>query len=379
MTQETQGTFTPDPKDFSMPNWLIKSSISTGAKLTYMTLTTCAGGKTYTWPSQEFLSKAASVSVRTVQRHLKELSSFGLIRIGRREVMGTIKTVYYFLNHALMEFGRKRTSISKQAPKMVKEAGPEGDNLTYAHDKNSTTEHDKNASALNKVEGYKSINKHPLPPTENLNADQLTQQGENYFLGDEKNPIWEKIKCGLTKILSASEMGIWIDPLKFELNESLPILRFPNQFFMDWVKKNFKEELILLFQKNGFENLRFELFTEEQRKFIEEQQAREAKKDFLAGQEAKKQRAAQELENLDALTPEEQFARLWEAYPVKKEYDKARRFFLQLSRCNERPKLSVLLKSVKNHQRQDRWWREHMPPLLVNWLKNKKWLDKPYE
>lgn len=84
-------------------------------------------------------------------------------------------------------------------------------------------------------------------------------------------------------------------------------------------------------------------------------------------------------EDLEALSPDEQFDRLFEVYPVKKEREESRLAFLKLKRLGIIPDLKTLIKSIKDHLNHDRWWREHMPPLLVNWLNKKKWKDVAYE
>jgi hypothetical protein len=43
--------------DFRMPEWLLKTELSAGAKLTYSVLACCASGRDFVWPSQEFLAQ----------------------------------------------------------------------------------------------------------------------------------------------------------------------------------------------------------------------------------------------------------------------------------------------------------------------------------
>jgi len=116
--EKKNGTFTPQPSEFAMPKWLVKCGLSTGAKMVYMILTTCAGRKDFAFPSQEYLSQAASVCVRTVQRHLRALADYGLIRIDKRQVHGTMRTVYCFLNHAVMGFEKKAFEATAEKPKL---------------------------------------------------------------------------------------------------------------------------------------------------------------------------------------------------------------------------------------------------------------------
>lgn len=85
---------------------------------------------------------------------------------------------------------------------------------------------------------------------------------------------------------------------------------------------------------------------------------------MIAAAEAEK-RARAEIENLP---PASKFDLLFSAYPVKKEREKAEKIFMRLFKKAELPPMTVLFKSIKDH-----WWREKMPPLLCNWLSNKKW------
>jgi len=51
---------------------------------------------------------------------------------------------------------------------------------------------------------------------------------------------------------------------------------------------------------------------------------------------------------------------------------------MRLHQKGELPSMSDLFRSIKEHQAQDRWWREKMPPLLSSWLAKEQWKDKPY-
>ncbi len=165
--ENQSGTFIPNPNDFAMPKWLVKCELSMGAKLVYLILTICAGRQDFAFPSQEFLSRATSVCVRTLQRYLKALSDFGLIRIDKRKVHGTMRTVYCFLNHAVMDFEKKRPAASVEEPNPAT-AGPGGgvlENLSYEGDKSVRERGDNFSTASYKEEkAMERIITPPYPP-----------------------------------------------------------------------------------------------------------------------------------------------------------------------------------------------------------------------
>lgn len=92
--QTVAETYVPD--GFLIHPWILKMNLTMGAKLAYSVLATCAKGRDYAWPSQSYLARCLSCSVRTLQRYLKELAADNLIKIGKKYLMGRTRTIYYF-------------------------------------------------------------------------------------------------------------------------------------------------------------------------------------------------------------------------------------------------------------------------------------------
>lgn len=92
------------PEGFQMNGWLLQTNLSNGAKLAYSVLAICCGGRSYAWPSYEYLTVCLSASKRTVQRYLRELETHNFIKIERQYVKGQMRNVYRFLNHAQLIF-----------------------------------------------------------------------------------------------------------------------------------------------------------------------------------------------------------------------------------------------------------------------------------
>lgn len=77
-------------------NNIITANISHIALRVYLLLLSmCFGDKDYCFPSQAYIAEKLHVSVRTVQRALKELEKIGYIKIKRR---GSISNLYTVLN-----------------------------------------------------------------------------------------------------------------------------------------------------------------------------------------------------------------------------------------------------------------------------------------
>lgn len=128
-----------------------------GAKLTYSVLANCCNGRDHVWPSQAYLAKCLSSSVRTVQRHLKELVDSGFIKISKKYLMGKTRSIYCFLNHALVSFEPKTASTASKNP--VKKAVK----LAKSSTTKTAKQGDKNDISYNKEESF--IDNNNIPPT----------------------------------------------------------------------------------------------------------------------------------------------------------------------------------------------------------------------
>lgn len=78
---------------------------------TYCALADYSNKKGYCWPKMETLAKTLKCSVRTIQRHIKELAEKGLIEIvKRRRIKGKLSSYLYKIVHIahLASTGHKR-------------------------------------------------------------------------------------------------------------------------------------------------------------------------------------------------------------------------------------------------------------------------------
>ena len=139
------------PDNFRLNPWLLKTELSMGAKLTYSVLANCCNGRDHAWPSQAYLAKCLSISVRTVQRHLKELVNAGFIKIDKKYLMGQTRSIYIFLNHALVLFEPK-TQQAKKTPgkKCENQSRTEATKVTLSDASKTTNRGDKNSVSYNK-------------------------------------------------------------------------------------------------------------------------------------------------------------------------------------------------------------------------------------
>jgi len=155
--QSVAETYVPD--NFRLNSWLLKTELSMGAKLTYSVLASCCHGKDHAWPSQDYLAKCLSISVRTVQRYLKELVGYGLIKISRQHLMGQTRSVYIFLNNVLVSFE------SKKASKPDDQAAAKTTKTTARKASKTTNQGDKTAPPIIRKKALLIIiTISPLPP-----------------------------------------------------------------------------------------------------------------------------------------------------------------------------------------------------------------------
>ncbi len=181
----------------------------------------------------------------------------------------------------------------------------------------------------------------------------------------------------MTSVLSDSDVKIWIEPLRFEIGDAQPVLRFPNQFFMNWVKKHYEPSLAEAFRQHGLSEPKFELFTESQLQALERRQTEEALA-ALAGTEAKASRPETAEEDVEALSLEDQYARLYQAYPRRECRENGWKVFSRLHRANRLPKISKLIRAVNRAKSENQsWQRENgrYAPQIHKWLLERRWMD----
>lgn len=87
--------------------------------------------------------------------------------------------------------------------------------------------------------------------------------------------------------------------------------------------------------------------------------------------------------NASRFTPEkkteEEFTRLWEAWPVKQGEYEARNWYRRLRRMGVLPVMETLLSAVQNLKEHDCRWKRGYAPNLGNWLRGRRWNDLPYQ
>ena len=86
-------------------------------------------------------------------------------------------------------------------------------------------------------------------------------------------------------------------------------------------------------------------------------------------------------DELSKLPLKKQFELLANEYPLKKSQWMAWEIFSRMSMHKELPNISILLKSICNHKSTDTSWNKdggRWIPALSKWLKERRWMDKPY-
>ena len=90
MHHSNQSAVTVDNRFAMIPHWLILSNISDGALRLYAVLMKYAeGGTLQAFPSRARLAADMRKSVKSVDRHLKELEALGAVRVQRRKKAGS--------------------------------------------------------------------------------------------------------------------------------------------------------------------------------------------------------------------------------------------------------------------------------------------------
>ena len=106
-------------RDFTMvQNEILNLELSGQAFKLYCILKSyCFNDKTICFPSQKTLAYRLNKSVRTVQRALKELVKFGLVKIKRR---GSISNIYELnMNHHKAKDNSKRANIHEKLNSLI--------------------------------------------------------------------------------------------------------------------------------------------------------------------------------------------------------------------------------------------------------------------
>ncbi len=364
-------TYTIGYGKFRVQEWLLKAKISTSAKMTYTVLATCSGGKDHTWPSQKYLADQLMVSVRSIQRYLQELVRAGLITICWERIKGCSRRVYWFLQNKI--------------------TGPDSPNPVVQNRNSGTTkmvdQHDNLSPHLDNKE--KVIEIPPFPPSVESNlitfpaACGAGGNFENRNFGEfVDNQQWQEAKEKLHQ--EYPEISPLLNLLTSRMTDSGFILEGPNHIFMAMIEKNHGKKIEIALKQAGVLFFSYGIQPAETMKKIEENfQAVEA----LRAEANRKAQAATILaarvaeDELSKLPLKKQFELLANEYPLKKSQWIAWEIFSRMSMHKELPNISILLKSICNHKSTDTSWNKdggRWIPALSKWLKERRWMDKPY-
>lgn len=364
-------TYTIGYGKFRVQEWLLKAKISTSAKMTYTVLATCSGGKDHTWPSQKYLADKLMVSVRSIQRYLQELVCAGLITICWERIKGCSRRVYWFLQNKIM--------------------GPDYPDPVVQNGNSGTTkmvdQHDTLSPHLDNKE--KVIEIPPFPPSVKGNlvttpaAFEAGGDFENINFGElVDNQQWQEAKEKLHQ--EYPEISPLLNLLTSRKTDSVFFLEGPNHIFMDMIEKNhgrkienaLKRSGVLLFSY-GIQHPEIMNRFEENYQVVEAQRA-EANREAQASSILAARIAEDELSKLPL---KQQFELLANEYPLKKSQWMAWQIFSRMANINELPNISILLKNIRNHKAMDASWNKdggRWIPALSKWLRERRWMDKPY-
>ncbi|QAZ66102.1 helix-turn-helix domain-containing protein [Solidesulfovibrio carbinolicus] len=108
---------------------LEKQEISLGARCTYGVLAQVSGKSDHCWPSQKYLAERLGVSIRTIQKYLKELVRLGFIAILSGHDGET--NTYQLLPHPLVlcELESRAARVSSTPATPEKSSGGHGENI----------------------------------------------------------------------------------------------------------------------------------------------------------------------------------------------------------------------------------------------------------
>ena len=356
-----------------LPDWLMKMDLSSGEKLTFNVLATCSGGRDHAWPGQKYLAERVSVSIRSIQRYLSELAKRGLIAISRERIKGKWRCVYTFLRPG-QECGSEEGG-DKLSPQAVKQENPKAECPSYCH-----LNSDKMSPSLNKEESIKG--KEYTPPTPTTSEPMAEQTliagsvgGESVETENEKkapeDPIWSQVKERLWAELGESVVRGWMEPLKFERKEHTVILQAPNPFFLKWLKEHYADGLRNSFQAIGYEvRLEVEEITPEEKLLRQQPPA-------STPSAAAAIRPPQEEPNWGAMTLEEQYKKIYEAYPRVGKFWRGLQVFRKLIKQEDTPAPGKLVQAIAKQAETDSWQRENRRyvPNIAKWLLERGWLD----
>lgn len=189
----------------SVPNVILTSSLSFGAKTIYSLLLMFAWQEKETFPGQARLAQAAGCTERTVRTYLNELKKEGLITWKQR---GLTKTNVYYINSLDSFSDRKDSSGQDRKQSDKKNTSGSDRKSTSAHDRKHTSDKEytdqKNTDQKDTVRvsndsfhssldtrGPQKLNQKPEPGTDtqniNIEPPEVTMKGDLTSAGFNKN------------------------------------------------------------------------------------------------------------------------------------------------------------------------------------------------
>ena len=151
-------TFTPRGKIHGpiLPQFVLETSLSFGAKIMYALLCNYASEKDHCWPSQTTLAARLSCSVSSVKKYLAELVGSNLVHVRREQYRSS---VYYMLEPAHL-----KGNSSEDAMPDVRAA------KCGCHQSNSACSQPK-SGYINTLNKQREIQNPPLPPVHPAASD----------------------------------------------------------------------------------------------------------------------------------------------------------------------------------------------------------------
>jgi hypothetical protein len=286
-----------------------------------------------------------------LQRFLYELINSGLIEKAKRFIKGKTRNIYRFLTNSLSADRHDKLSPRPQPAGKVLPPGPS----------DCRERHDKSSPSLIRNETDKEEYTPPTPQALGLEPSQAADPE----VGCGGDSVWLQVKERLLADISPGNFKTWVAPLRFERrDQKTVVLLAPNPFFLSWVQQHYSTEISQAFQDVGIEvRLEVDLTPKEEKPHPSVQAA------------ATRPTPAQEVD-WEALTVEDQFEKIYAAYPRKEKFWDGLRAFKRLVKqgeCSAR----LLIKAIFRQKNTDSWNREdgRFVPQFHNWLLGKRWMD----
>ena len=171
-------TFTPRGKIHGpiLPQFVLETSLSFGAKIMYALLCNYASEKDHCWPSQTTLAARLSCSVSSVKKYLAELVGSNLVHVRREQYRSS---VYYMLEPAHL-----KGNSSEDAMPDVRAA------KCGCHQSNSACSQPK-SGYINTLNKQREIQNPPLPPVHPAASDAAAPP-RSFVSGVKNLPDFEK-------------------------------------------------------------------------------------------------------------------------------------------------------------------------------------------